>query len=216
MVLINHEGGFMLTDKQLVLFGIFARQPLQMHTRGEIMTNSNNMRNALVMRLKQEGVLTEQSVGRTGLLALNMESDSTHHYIAMANLNALPAEARRALTNIRDQVSKVTPFHAIVVFGSFAAGKQTRASDLDVAIIVEKDRTAVEAACHEAQLKTVLQLDFQVIGRKELKEMLAAPPNVGTEIARSHLAIYNPRIFYDIIMEAYGSARQALPGTRQQ
>lgn len=50
---------------------------------------------------------------------------------------------RRMLENVIEDVRKVTSFFSVVIFGSYAAEREKKSSDLDVAVFVE-DRTKVK------------------------------------------------------------------------
>jgi predicted nucleotidyltransferase len=91
-----------------------------------------------------------------------------------------------------------------VIFGSYAASEQKKGSDLDVAVFIESEdrRKRMEAAVNSARLKSPLELDAHVITKPEMVEMLTNDEeNLGKQIARKHLAVYNHGIFYEIIKE---------------
>ena len=95
-------------------------------------------------------------------------------------------------------------FVSIVIFGSYAEEKQKKESDLDIAIFVNsaKDKKNCELAMKSAELKSILQIDTQVITKGEMLQMLKDKhENLGKQIAYKHLAVQNPAIFYSIIAE---------------
>jgi len=52
------------------------------------------------------------------------------------------------------------------------------------------------------ELKSALNIDGHVIAQKEFLEMLKVDyENLGKEIARKHLILKNPAIFYSLIKE---------------
>jgi hypothetical protein len=73
-----------------------------------------------------------------------------------------------------------------------------------VAIFIENDekKKKIIASINSAKLKTPIEIDSHVITKAEMIEMLTNDEeNLGKQIARKHLAVYNNQIFYEIIKE---------------
>ena len=198
----------MITATQLKLFEIFAKMPFAQITRKEIKLyskqKSNNALALTINLLKQEEVIIEEKIGKSGLLSLNLENDLTYHYIALCNHTRLAHLAMLSLKHLTHEISQYTHFYAIVVFGSYSIGEQKKDSDLDVAVFIEQEsqRKEIKAIANSAQLKSILEMDVHIITKNEMIEMLTnKDENLGKQIARKHMAIYNQRIFYDIILE---------------
>jgi predicted nucleotidyltransferase len=197
---------FMITEKQIKIFEVFARKPFYEFTRKEVKKlskeKSNNKLALLINLLKKENVLVEKKIGKSGLLLLNLEEDLTFYYIALCNNNLLPNNINHALNAIKKEIDD--PFYSIVIFGSHAVGEQNKDSDLDIALFIDnkENQKIIEASANSAKLKSILELDLHVIQRSEMLEMLAnKEENLGKQIARKHLAVYNHRIFYEILKE---------------
>lgn len=187
---------YMITEKQLKIFETI--HPFVEHTRNSIKKaskeKSNNMLAKTINLLKKENILLEKKVGKSGLLTLNLDNDLTYYYIALCNNNKFDLE------NLKKEIP--TPFYSIVIFGSHAINKQKKDSDLNIAIFVENKSSILEASINNAKLKSIINMDIHIISRKEMVEMLkTSDENLGKQIARKHLTIYNHKIFYDIIRE---------------
>ena len=198
----------MITAKQLKLFEVFAKKPFAEYTRTEIKKESreksNNALALAINLLKKEEVLIEKKIGRSGLLALNLENNLTFYYIALCNINRIPHLAKLALKTLKKEISEDTQFYSMVIFGSYAVNEQKKDSDLDLAIFIEneKNRKQIEASVNNANLKSALKMDVHIIPRTEMLKMLAVKEeNLGKQIARKHLAVHNHAIFYDLINE---------------
>lgn len=197
----------MITEKQLKIFEAFAKSPFAEFTRNQIKEQakekSNNAIALLIKKLKQEGVLTERKIGKSGLLMLDMNNETAINYIAVANRLKLAKAAKDSIKRITDEIALVTPFFSLVVFGSYAANRQTHSSDLDIAVFIENDtKKQIEAAANSAVLKSPLKTDIHIIPMAEMLEMLANDEeNLGKQIAGKHLAVHNPFIFYSILKE---------------
>lgn len=198
----------MLTSKQLKIFGTFARNPFAEHTRGtlkkESKEKSNNLLNKTVNLLKEEKIIDERIIGKSGILTLNIKNELTQSYIVLSNQNIIEEKVRTAIQKIQEELRHITSFYALVVFGSYATNKQKNDSDLDIAIFIEdnKKRKIIEASINTAKLKTVMKIDAHVIPKQEMIEMLTNnEENLGKQIARKHLVMENSAIFYDILLE---------------
>ena len=198
----------MLTEKQLKIFEVFAKRPFAEHTRQQIKeeanAKSNNAMALTINLLKKENIIAEKKIGKSGLLTLNIDNDLTFQYIAICNNNRLPHIAKVVLINLKEDITEITPFYSIAIFGSYAEGKQKPTSDLDVAIFIESESTKkhIEAAVNSAKLKSPVGIDAHVISKEEMIKMLTdKEENLGKQIARKHLAAYNNQIFYEIVKE---------------
>ena len=198
----------MITKNQLKIFGVFAKKPFAEYTRKQIKKESkeksNNALALAINALKKEDVLIEKKIGKSGILTLNLNNDLTFYYLALRNHNKLNNPAKLSLEALKKEITEETPFFSIVIFGSYAVGEQKNGSDLDIAVLIEDEdnRKKTEALANSAKLKSALEIDIHVISKKEMLEMLTdKEENLGKQIARKHLAVYNHTIFYEIIKE---------------
>jgi len=198
----------MITEKQLRIFEVFAKKPFAEHARKEIKQESKEKsNNALLLAinlLKRENVLTEKKIGKSGLLTLNLNNDLTFYYIALCNNNRIPNTIRHDLEILKKEITEITPFYSIALFGSYAINRQKKESDLDIAVFIEDETKIkqIEASANSAQLKSSHEMDVHIIPMKEMLEMLVnEEENLGKQIARKHLTVHNHRIFYEIIKE---------------
>src|SRR3989344_1029762 len=199
---------YMLTQKQLRIFEVFAKHPFAEQTRKVIKKQSkeksNNALALAINQFKKERVVLERKIGKSGILSLNLDNDLTIHYLALCNTIKIPNIVKHAVDGLKQEISEETPFCSIGLFGSYAEGNQKKGSDLDIAIFIEhaQTRKKIEALVNSAKLKGVTEMDVHVIPKAEMLEMLAnKEENLGKQIARKHLAVHNHRIFYDIIKE---------------
>jgi len=198
----------MLTKKQLAIFQVFVKNPFTAYTLKQIKLfskeKSNNALGIAVKQFKKESLLNEQKVGKSSLYTLNFDNDLIYYYIALANHSRLDRLARNTIKIIKENIEKYTKFYSIVIFGSYAAQKQKKESDFDVAIFIEAEdsRKEINKALRTAALKSILNIDWHVITKDEFLEMLKLDEeNLGKQIARKHLAVHNHQIFYALLQE---------------
>ncbi|MBS3099879.1 nucleotidyltransferase domain-containing protein [Candidatus Pacearchaeota archaeon] len=193
----------MLTQIQLRLFEPLTRNLLKEYTIKEIKESSgeksNNAITLALKKFKDENIAKERRIGRSLLYMLNTDNEVVFNYIQMINTQKIPKTALRAIERIKEEVEKHTSFFSIVIFGSYAIGKQTKDSDLDVAVFIEDNskKKEIESAIKSSELKIPLDIHGHVIPTDEFLEMLKIDEeNLGKQIARKHLSIYNSPIFY--------------------
>ena len=196
----------MLTKQQLKIFESFMKNVFGEHTIKEIKKDSseksNNAISIALKKFKEEDLIKERVVGRSKLYILNTENDLIFHYFALINSNKLPKSAMKTIEQVKIEVKKYTSFFSIVVFGSYSIDEQKKDSDLDLAVFVENDeiKKKVQLALNSVKLKSIMKVDLHAISQDEFLEMLKVDyANLGKEIARKHLSIYNPTIFYSVL-----------------
>ena len=198
----------MLTESQLKIFEPLTRNMLKEYSIKEIKEacgeKSNNALALALKKFKEENLVKERRVGRSLLYTINADNGLVFNYIQLINTKKLPKSVLRAIERIKEDVEKHTSFFSIVIFGSYAIEKQTKDSDLDIAVFIEQEdkRKIVEAVFKSMELKSLLKIHGHVITKNEFLEMLNVDyENLGKEIARKHLIIHNPVIFYSMLKE---------------
>jgi len=195
----------MITKKQLNILETMLREPFKEYTLKEIKKLSNEKsNNAITIALKQfkkEEVVIETKIGRSSLLKPNTDNEKIYAYMEIANLEKAPTVVIKTLRLLKIEVRKITPFYSIVVFGSFAKNKQKKDSDLDIAVFVD-NKDKMQGIVTAIETKSLQPVDLHIITEKEMVGMLTnEEENLGKQIARKHIALYNSRIFYSIIQE---------------
>jgi len=196
----------MLTNSQLRIFEPLTRNMLKECSIKEIKEacgeKSNNALALALKKFKEENIVKERRIGRSLIYMLNINNELVFNYIQLINTKKIPKLALRAIERIKEEVEKHTSFFSIVIFGSYAIGKQTKESDFDVAVFIEEEnkRKIIESALKSSELKTPLKIHDHVISKDEFLEMLRVDEeNLGKQIARKHLSIYNSHIFYSLL-----------------
>lgn len=198
----------MLTKKQLKIFEPFTKNVYKEYTINELKGSSNEKSNNAISialkKFKEEEIVNERKIGKSLLYTLNITNDLSFFYIALINNGKLSQMVLKTIKDIKKDVEKYTSFYSIVVFGSYAIGEQKKNSDLDIAVFIENEerKKIIQLALNSAALKSILELDAHVIFQEEFLEMLKVDyENLGKEIARKHLSIYNHHIFYSLLKE---------------
>ncbi|MEK6891091.1 MAG: nucleotidyltransferase domain-containing protein [Nanoarchaeota archaeon] len=198
----------MLTKKQLRILNIFQRNEFKEITWKQIKElskekSSSIIQNAIKAFLKEE-LITERKIGTSKLYSVNHKNNQIYSYFEIYNKESLPKQVLKSVKELEETLDKHTFFYSVVIFGSYATSEQKKDSDLDIAVFIEQEtkRKIVEAVFKTMETKSILNIHGQVITKDEFLEMLRADyENLGKELARKHLIIHNPIIFYSLIKE---------------
>lgn len=198
----------MLTPKQINIFGAFLRKPYKELTYKEIKEYAKGKSNSIIQKaiakFLSESLIKKRGVGNIILYKLNLENNTVFSYFDILIKEKLSNPVKIAIQRIKEEVTDIN-FVSIVIFGSYAEGKQTEKSDLDIALFVHStnDKKKCELSMKSAKLKSILPIDAHVITKEEMLQMLKdKQENLGKQIAYKHIPVYNPSIFYSILQEA--------------
>jgi predicted nucleotidyltransferase len=197
----------MLTPKQIKIFETFLKRPYKECTYKEIKEYSKEKSNSTIqkaiIKFLSEELITKKDIGNIILYTLNLNNNLVFSYFNILIKGELPPLVKNSLKHINQEFSNIE-FVSIVIFGSYAEGKQKDKSDLDIAIFVNspEDKKRCELAIKSVELKSILQIDAHIITKNEMLQMLKdTHENLGKQIAYKHLVIQNPTIFYSILAE---------------
>ena len=198
----------MLTKKQLQILDVFQKNEFKELAWNKVKeltkeTSSSIIQNAIKAFL-HEKLITENRIGTSKLYKVNHKNNKIYNYFETYNKESLPEQVLKSIKELEESLDKHTSFYSIVIFGSYAHGKQKKDSDLDVAVFIEQEdkRKIVEAVFKSMEIKSLIKIHGHAITKDEFLEMLKVDyENLGKEIARKHLIIHNPAIFYSLIKE---------------
>lgn len=164
---------------------------------------SNSIIQKAISKFIEENLIDKKKIGNMFLYRLNTENNTVFSYFEILAKERLSISIKKTLIIIQKEL-KGTNFISIIIFGSFAEGKQTQKSDLDIAVFVtsEEDKRKCKLSLKSAELKSVLVIDHHIFTQNEMLLMLKDKhENLGKQIAYKHIAVHNPMIFYSIIQE---------------
>ncbi|MBU0760376.1 MAG: nucleotidyltransferase domain-containing protein [Nanoarchaeota archaeon] len=194
----------MITNKQLKIVDVLNKTPGAALTFSEVGKRTNIKSHSFLQRalaqFEKEEIIKSKKSGVSVFYELDF-SPKTILYISLAGYEfyKIPAKVTEHLIQ---EISKETLFFSMVVFGSYAKNEQKKNSDLDVCVIVEdkKITNKVKSRMENVKRREIIGVHSYVFFVKEFEAMLnSEKENVGKEIARNHLPIYNPHSFYRVV-----------------
>jgi len=200
-----------LITEQYAIDSAFTREPWKSLTYRDIQKISKKKSRSYVYkalkRLLQEKIIKSETVGKSILYSMNINSIYTQNYMAFleefaAGTSNLPLQI---LSNLGAKIALITPFYALLVTGSYAKKTQTKKSDLDIIVICD-DRVNPRDIYAELKLESELSIPkvhLYVFTKKQFLEMLLSKKeNYGKEIARHHMIFRGGSAYYSILAEA--------------
>jgi predicted nucleotidyltransferase len=196
----------LLTPKQIKIFKIFLRKPFKEFTYSEIKEFSKEKSNSIIQnaisKFLKDNLVIKKQIGNMFLYKINFENSTVFSYFDILIKEEFPHILNKTIETIIKEIE--ISFISIVIFGSYATGEEKKSSDIDIAVFVssKKDKKDCEIAFKSVELKIVHKVDFHVFTKNEMLEMLNDKfENLGKQIAKKHIAIHNPMVFYSILKE---------------
>lgn len=190
----------MLTKKQVEILGVFYDNLFAELTFKEIKEKSrqksNNILQLAIKEFKNQNLLILNKIGSVTTYKLNLENNLTLSYLNTINeykLTKLNSESANIIYGIENKIRRKTIFFILAIFGSFAKGKVTENSDLDVAILINNDdlRKKIIPVIETIKRREIQTIDYHIMTISEFQEMLSADyENLGKQIYKNNIIYY--------------------------
>lgn len=189
----------MLTKEQLNIFGVFYRNIFAELTFKQIKEQngqkSNNLVQIALKEFQKQKIVKTKVTGDVTTYLLNLDNNLTLSYLNLINENEMVKRKfpKNIMGDIQKRISKQTGFFILIVFGSYAKGKATEKSDLDVAVVVESEQTKKDITpfLETVKRREIKQIEYHVFTRDEFLQMLGADSeNVGKQIYKNSIIYY--------------------------
>lgn len=154
-----------------------------------------------IQRLGKKCVITKKVMGKSHYCNIDCKNNLDIVCFIEAQKARIFLSKNKSIAVFVDSINEkiLSPDYVLVVFGSYADGKSTKNSDLDIALIIgdkSKAERVINAVARISPLK-VHALEFTY---NDLIEMLKAKEmNVGKEIAANHVILHGCEQFYECI-----------------
>lgn len=198
----------MLTKQQLNILGVFYRNMFAELTFRQIKKQaeqkSNNIIQIALKEFLKQGLIRSKAISDVFTYQLNLSNNSVAAYLNVINQGEIQKRKfpKEILAQIQEKILKKTEFFILIVFGSYAKGKATQKSDLDVAVIVESEKARKEIAPFLETIKRreTRQIDHHIFTRKEFLELLDVDyENIGKQIFKNSIIYYGYIPYFNMI-----------------
>jgi len=198
-----------IIKEQYEIDKVFIKKPWKALTYSEIQEISKKKSKGYIYkelkRLSDNKMIKPERIGkRTVVYHTVLSSASAQHYWGFLHENTSWSTEKfpfQIIENLRSHMP--TPFFSIIVTGSYAKGKQTKESDLDVVILSDYDPKSIFAELKYEADTSIPKVHLYVFTSKEFLEMLNSKrENYGKEVARNNLIFFGGASYYSILQEA--------------
>src|SRR3989344_785494 len=192
--------------KEIALLVPFIMEPWRDFTLAEIkaLTKSKSHHYAYeaLEKFSAKSIIKKEMRGNTNIYKIN-ENTKELDYFALAELSIKEKSKHLPLKVIQQIQAKIKgSYYTLLITGSYAKNKQTKNSDLDIAILIpnEKAKKPFEIALKEGEL-TIPEVHGFVFTEEEFYQMLINNEfNFGKECAKNHILIYGLEPYYKILL----------------
>ncbi len=166
-----------------------------------------------ITSMEEQEIINIEQVGKAKQSSLNLKSEKCRHLLEEVGMQQKEKLFRKhtKLKNILESITKkltekfVSEIHSIILFGSYAKGKPTAESDIDLMFIVSdlKNKTLreeIERECASFQYSHNTQVSPVITDIPELKKMLEVEElTVGKEAKEYGIPLYGSEKFWRTI-----------------
>ena len=201
-----------LIKEEVMLLDVFRKNLLKPLTFNDIMVLAKKESKTWVYnslkKFVELGFLEKIKVNNSYLYKANLRSYGLIKFFdpldfGDINTTKWPKDIYELLNEIRRSISNITPFFILLLFGSHADYTQKKGSDLDIAVIIDKENIKIKPYIEKVARKEIITIDYHIIEKGEFKEMLLREEeNLGKEIYRKHLINWGGNAYYELIREA--------------
>ncbi|MFW6220774.1 MAG: nucleotidyltransferase domain-containing protein [Nanoarchaeota archaeon] len=190
--------------KEVELLMPFIKEPWKDFTLTEIKTLTKNKSHHYVYEALEKfskTILKKEKRGNTNIYKINENTTELDHFILA---ETILKQKNKQISNkvIRQIENKIkTSFYTLLITGSYAKNKQTKGSDIDIAIIIpDTDKKPFEIALKEGEL-IIPEVHGFVFTEEEFYLMLINKEfNFGKECAKNHIIIHGISSYYKILL----------------
>jgi predicted nucleotidyltransferase len=147
---------------------------------------------------KMTDILTINTIGKSKTLSLNFGNS-----IVKSHLTVASDEERKEFLKRQPVIRKIAgdleTKDIVILFGSYAKGKQTERSDIDILVINNRGKRSLSFSKYELLYRKKINPIF--ITKNEFKKMLKdTAENVGKQALKDHIIINNPEKFWECVL----------------
>ena len=198
----------MISNKSIELLEIWRKNPFGDFSISEIMKFSGKKTktwtfNALKLFIKAN-ILKSARKGNLDIYSMNLDNPFSFQYLQYLEMqNNLNFPKMNVLSEIINNFPIKN--YCLIVFGSFASGKPTKNSDLDICILIENKELEkkIKPYMNDIKLNHNIKIDENYITFEDfVKMLLITEENLAKQIYKNHILFYNEGIYYQILKEA--------------
>ena len=195
-----------LTKTHIRIMEVLRRNILEEFTLSYLTKSIRGLSRAWLFRflevLNEKKIILKKTIGGVNFYKLNLDEIDTINYLSYVDVvryNNLKID--KAIINKLNFCQN----YCLILFGSFASGKQRADSDIDICFLIgtDSDKKRLLPLVENAKLKSLTDLHIHYISLAEFEEMLIAKEeNLGKQIFRNSVVAFNHMTYFNVLKEA--------------
>lgn len=148
---------------------------------------------------KNKSLLDKKIIGKSIVISLK-KTEIVKNYLIIASYEEMNEFLAKnpLFKKISEDLSKGD--YSLILFGSYAEGKQTKASDVDLLIINKDGSKNINFSKYETLFKIEINPIF--VSFIEFEVMLKdKEENVGKQVLKKHIILYNQELFWNEVFK---------------
>ncbi len=157
-----------------------------------------------VIKLAKEGVIIKNKAGKSYLCSLNMENEKTLALIKLSEIEKKEEfcnankELKLILDDFVESAVKQKDIAAIVLFGSYAKGRETKESDIDI-LLITKRKSGIDKTAKDIYAKYGKEISPILLSPNDFKKQRNGAAI--KEIINDHYILYGVENFVNMVFE---------------
>lgn len=195
-----------LSKKQTEILKVFHSNPIKEYSISNLLEKLKASSRAWLYRYLEEfckqRILTSKKVGNSKAYSLNLDVNTMNYLSYLDTDNYSTSGVDRQIIN---SLLESKCDYCLIVFGSHAENKQSKSSDLDICFLIpsKKIEKELKPLVENIKLKSLVKIDDHYITTEEFTKMLVwDKENLGKQIFRNNIVIFNHVIYYKVLKEA--------------
>ncbi|MBD3361428.1 hypothetical protein GF358_01420 [Candidatus Woesearchaeota archaeon] len=157
--------------------------------------------NRTIKELAENNIITLKKQGKATICTINTDNPLTKQHLILAEESYKNELIRKK--PLLKKICQTLPEnnYSAILFGSYAKETEQKHSDIDIAFINQTPKKI------QNELRTIEQIhDIEIntmnFTKKQFQNMLKAKEeNIGKQILKNHVILYNPELFWNITYE---------------
>ena len=196
--MVNKQKSIKLTQKEKILkYLIENKNPQSIkNISGATLLDYKNTYN--IISDIPSGIIYQNKIGNTNLVNLNLVPNQDIYSVENKRTEEFLSKNPK-IKLISDDIKEINyPFMIVLIFGSYAKGKNTSSSDVDICIISD-NKIKTKKLIEQLNLSS-LKLEIQDFTAEEFVSMIEKKQNnLGHEIVKNNIILYGIENYYNLI-----------------
>ncbi|MDP2908949.1 MAG: nucleotidyltransferase domain-containing protein [Nanoarchaeota archaeon] len=149
---------------------------------------------------QMKDLLITEAVGKSKAISLNISNPVVKSYLTISS----DEEKKEFLAKqpiIKKIANELNVKDIVMLFGSYAKGKETEKSDIDIMVISQDGKKSISFSKYELLFRKKINPVF--VKKEEFRKMLnEREENVGKQALKDHVILNNPEGFWGCVLDA--------------